>query len=71
MRDLSAFARKVDAAQSPEAAQHAMNELIDQFQHKDKQLLFKLYAQKRGSKPFLQKWAWDLVLVGDGLKVHK
>lgn len=71
MRDLSAFARKVDAAQSLQAAQQAMDELINQFQHKDKQQLFKLYAQKRGSKASLQKWAWDLVLVGDGLKVHK
>lgn len=71
MRDLSCYARKVDAAPTLAEAQQAMQELIDQFQHKDKQLLFKLFVQKRGTKASLQKWAWDLVLVGDGLKVQK
>lgn len=71
MRDLTCYARKVDSAKTLVEAQDAMQELIDQFQHKDKQMLFKLFAQKRNTKASLQKWAWDLVLVGDGLKVQK
>lgn len=71
MRNLTEYARKVDASTSLDEAQRNMVELIDQFQHKDKQQLFKLFVQKRASKASLQKWAWDLVLVGQGLKVHK
>lgn len=71
MRDLTEYARNVDEAQTFEQAQVALLELIDQFQHKDKQLLFKRYAEMRKTKQSLQKWAWDLVLVGTGLKVIK
>ena len=71
MRDLLAYARNVDKAETFEQAHAALIELIDQFQHKDKQLLFKRYAEMRKTKESLQKWAWDLVLVGSGLKVMK
>ncbi len=71
MRDLTDYARAVDASTSVAEAQRNMIELIDQFQHKSKQDMFKVFAAKRRSKPALQKWAWDLVLVGDGLKVKK
>lgn len=71
MRDLTGYARKVDSAETLEQAQEAFVELIEQFQHKDKQLLFKRYAEIRMSKQSLQKWAWDLVLVGSKLKVIK
>jgi predicted lipid-binding transport protein (Tim44 family) len=71
MRDLTDYARKVDSARTVEEAQAALMDLIDQFQHKDKQQLFKQYATKRKTVQSLQKWAWDLVLVGNGLKVVK
>ena len=71
MRDLTEYARRVDGSTTLDEAQRNMIELIDQFQHKDKQQLFKVFVQKRASKASLQKWAWDLVLVGQGLKVHK
>lgn len=71
MRDLTEYARKVDEAASIKEAQDALVNLMDQFQYKDKQRLYKMFAEKRNSKAALQKWAWDLVLVGDGLKVQK
>ena len=71
MRDLTCYARKVDAAQTIEDARAATLQLIDQFQHKDKQQLFKQRVDLYQTKAALQKWAWDLVLVGAGLKVAK
>lgn len=71
MQDLTEYARKIDQSESFEDAQAALIELIDQFQHKDKQILFKKYAAMRKSKASLQKWGWDLVLVGHGMKVIK
>lgn len=71
MRDLTEYARRVDGSSTLDEAQRNMIELIDQFQHKDRQQLFKTFVTKRTRKASLQKWAWDLVLVGEGLKVQK
>lgn len=71
MRDLTEYARKVDEASTLKEACDAFIELLDQFQHTDKQRQYKFLAENCASRAALQKWAWDLVLVGDGLKVLK
>lgn len=64
MNDLTKYAKAVDRAANLVEAQQAMEVLLNQFKHKSKVKLFEKYTQMKGSKSRLQKWAWDLVLVG-------
>ena len=69
MNDLTEYARAVDQAETIEQAELAMQQLLEQFKYKDKTQLYQKYASIKGSKSKLQKWAWDLVLVGFNEKV--
>lgn len=71
MKDLTEYARSVDKAATVAEAQQAMQQLIDQFDYKGKQQLFSRFVEIKHNKTRLQKWAWDLVLIGNGQKVIK
>jgi hypothetical protein len=71
VKDLTEYARKVSETTDLASAREAMVVLIENFEHRKKVWLFKelaRYSQHKDLKR-LHKWAWDLVLVGDGLKV--
>lgn len=71
MKDLAHYARAVDQAQDVGEARACMLELINQFDHKKKQQLFKQYVLMTADHKRLSKWAWDLVLAGYNEKVVK
>lgn len=71
MNDLTEYARSVEQATDLAAAKKATYLLIDQFQFASKKQQFKLVVDRATNKQRLVKWAWDLVLVGDNLKVLK
>ena len=71
MNNLTEYARKVSASKNLTEAHAAMHELINNFQFKDKQKVFNEFVKIKHSKQKLEKWAWDLVLVGFNEKVVK
>lgn len=69
MKDLTAYAQDVSNAANLVDARAKLDLLIDQFQHTAKCAEFKRKASTLRDLKSIHKWAWDLVLVGHGLKV--
>ena len=71
MKDLTPYAQAVSAAKNIPDGIVAMKCLIEQFDHKQKAGLYAQIATNARTMFRLQKWAWDLVLVGYDQKVIK